>query len=134
VNVHVVIASVCYIVGSPEMLRASYKISAVFFGSFFALNLHFNIVFTRHRPGHRLTALVYLPVPVVIITTLIDYSFFSDFVPANRSFGLYFYLLHGLVYMATSIILLELYRRRTALNKDKWSYPVFFCRIQRHFK
>lgn len=122
------ISNLCYTAENIEILLARYKISSFFFGSYFALNLHFNIVFTRHRLNYWQTVLLYLPAPVVIITTLTDQSLFAnfihngngwDFVPAYNSFGFYFYLVYVTAYMLISIILMELYRRRTRLNKER---------------
>jgi PAS domain S-box-containing protein len=124
----VFLANACSAADTLAALTVSYKIAALFFGSYFALNLHFNLVFTGHPPTFRQCLILYLPVPVVIVTTLFDYSLFSDFVrqtngwnfvPAYRNFGLYFYLAYGLSYMLASILLVELYRRRTVLKKEK---------------
>jgi DNA-binding NarL/FixJ family response regulator len=122
------ISNICYVADSIDGLLFRYKISSLFFGTYFALNLHFNIVFTRHRLKYWQAALLYLPAPVVIITTLTDQSLFSnfihignswEFVPAYNSFGLYFYLVYVTAYMLISIILMELYRRKTRLKKEK---------------
>lgn len=122
------ISNICYAAESIEILLTRYKISSFFFGSYFALNLHFNVIFTRHRLNHWQTALLYLPAPVVVITTLTDQSLFAnfihngngwDFVPAYNSFGFYFYLVYVTIYMLISIILMELYRRRTRLKKER---------------
>lgn len=122
------ISNICYTADSIEILLTRYKISSFFFGTYFALNLHFNIVFTRHRLKPWQTVLLYLPAPVVIITTLTDQSLFANFVynentwnfePAYNSFGFYFYLVYVTAYMFASIVLMELYRRRTHLNKER---------------
>jgi DNA-binding CsgD family transcriptional regulator len=120
--------NMCFSAESMEILLIRYKISSLFFSSYFALNLHFNIVFTRHRLKRWQTALLYLPVPVVILTTLTGRSLFANFtytgygwnfVPAYSSFHFYFFLAYVISYMILSIILMELYRRRTELNKGK---------------
>jgi PAS domain S-box-containing protein len=121
-------ANLCYTSETIEILVARYKISSFFCSSYYAINLHFNVIFTKHRLKFWHTVLLYLPVPIVIITTFTDQSLFSDFIrnghiwnfiPAYKSFGFYFYLFYSMAYVFISIVLVEIYRRRTKLNKEK---------------
>jgi DNA-binding CsgD family transcriptional regulator len=121
-------ANLAYDADAKEHVILIYYISVFFFGPFFAVNLHFNLIFTKHKLKMWQIALLYVPALIVIITTFTDYSLFSDFarehgqwnfVPAYRSFGFWFYLLYTASYTIGAIIIIDIYRRRTGLNKEK---------------
>ncbi len=121
-------ANIAYDAGSKENVILIYYISVFFFGPFFAVNLHFNLIFTKHKLKASQILLLYLPAAMVIITTFTDYSLFSDFifenglwnfVPAYHSFGFWFYLVYTASYTIGAIIIIDVYRRKTRLNKDK---------------
>ncbi len=121
-------SNTCYTADTLDILIARYKISSIFCSACYAFILHFNIVFTKHKLKKWQTILLYIPAPVVILTTFFDNSLFSNFVrngdvwnfvPAYTSLGLYFYLTYSIGYVLLSILVIEIFRRRTSLNKEK---------------
>ena len=125
---YMLFANLCYLATSKEHIETLYKTSSFFFGSYYAVNLHFNIIFTKNKLKLWQYIFLYLPVPVIVIATFTNFTIFSDFIfyngrwefiPAYRSIWFYFTIISDLLYTAASILLIEKYRRKSVKNKVK---------------
>jgi DNA-binding CsgD family transcriptional regulator len=122
------LTDLCFFAITKKNLWFYYKLASVFFSSYFAINLHFNIIITKDKLKQWKCMMLYIPVPVLIYLTVFDYSLFSDFIfhgdhwdfiPAYKTFGFYFYNIYFISYTIASLLVVEIFRRRAPSNKEK---------------
>ena len=98
-----------------------YRLSALGFAPFYAFNLHFYISLLRDVPFKPRDLLAYIPVPFVLVATMVSRSLFDDFLlmgghwrffPAYTSIWFWIYFIYYFPYTASTIpILLRRYKK-----------------------
>ena len=105
-----------------------YRISSAGFSSFYAFNLHFYISLYRKSRPKLPDLLIYIPVPFVLVGTLVSDSLFNDFVllggqwrffPAYGSIWFWVYFLYYFPYTACTVPILFRRAAKSGLRRHR---------------